>query len=248
MNKKNFYHHKTAFSLIELVIVLTIAAFLIASIIAGVSMLGQTKLRNIITEAQSYMDATALFQSKYGELPGDSVRAFSIWGTNCAPTAAECNGNGDGHITYDNSGTTEIEALRAWQHLSLAGMVKGRYTGIATTTGQSQLTINIPSSNYSGAGWGFDFSGAYAPPTDEGQYLVIGQEMANNAAIANFLTPADAESLDGKIDDGKPRDGMVFASGTVSGSGCYSSNTITTTYNLGVANKVCILKFTFQKY
>ncbi|AIF81603.1 N-methylation domain-containing protein [endosymbiont of Acanthamoeba sp. UWC8] len=133
-------HKQEAFSLIELAAVVMVIAFLISGISVAYSMIKQASLRSIITEANTFTEAINLFEQKYKSLPGDFPYASVQWGTACDSTPSNCNGDGDGMISYSSS-LLKNESMRAWQHLSLAGMISGSYTGIATVAGQTVLEL-----------------------------------------------------------------------------------------------------------
>ena len=239
-------HSIKGFTLLELSAVILIIGIIIGSISYGASLIDQARLRSIITEANEYMEAINLFEQKYGNLPGDIPTASDLWGTTCDATPSNCNGDGDGIISYSYGTTNQNEALRAWQNLSLAGMIKGSYSGVSSVAGETNIGINAPMSQYNKGGWSFWAYTPYNPPSNEGQYLEIGLFRASNAADNNILTTMDAYSIDSKIDDGYPRNGLVWGY-SISGATCYSGSTVTTPYLVNSTGNLCILKFTFRK-
>ena len=82
---------RSAFSLIELSIVLIIIGLLISGIIGGASLIKSANLRAIMTEARGYNIATSAFYTKYNSLPGDYAGAI---GAPAVPGTG--GGNGDG--------------------------------------------------------------------------------------------------------------------------------------------------------
>ena len=136
---------RNAFSLVELSIVLVILGLLTGGILGGQSLIRAAELRALTTEYQRYFAAVSTFRDKYFALAGDMTNATSFWGKDTTSTAqctsdsgtggtpGTCNGNGDGWI-----GTDLRENYRAWQQLSLAGLIEGNYVGyvnpVANTT------------------------------------------------------------------------------------------------------------------
>ena len=70
MKKENFVKI-SAFSLIELSIVLIIIGFLMASVTGGQSLIASAKLRAFINEVNEYKKAATIFYSTKQRLPGD---------------------------------------------------------------------------------------------------------------------------------------------------------------------------------
>ncbi|MGB1540394.1 MAG: hypothetical protein ACPG80_05490 [Rickettsiales bacterium] len=73
-------------------------------------------------------------------------------GTNNGVT---CNGNGNGIIDDAFAANQEAEVYLVWQHLALAGMIEGQYTGIAgdDDAWEHNPGVNAPRSRISGVGW-----------------------------------------------------------------------------------------------
>jgi len=242
LNKKTFGHRKpsrrSAFSLIELSIVLIIIGLLISGIIGGASLIKSATLRSVMTEARGYNVATSAFFTKYNALPGDynGVVAGSV------ATAATDKGDGDGIISYVNS-TGSNESLVSIKHLyndsSLDVSMFGAYTTTITTQGAGATPAftartNIPGGKLKGSGWFFDnyqSNGAGSDNININVAVLNGGVAAktyvaatalnaagNSAAAVNswttlsvtpILTPQDAKSIDLKMDDGLPASGTI---------------------------------------
>ena len=202
------------FSLVELSIVIIIIGFLIAGVSSGASLIRQAKLLKTIEEIQNYDSAVTRFKTKYGEIPGDMPYATSYW-----PSTVNGNGNGMIDMNYYMGGA---ETNGAWQHLSLAGLVPGSYSG--TNAGNPNWFtpgINVPLSSvntnaiysiYSG-----DDYGAYSPKAVK--LLVVNGSDPNGNSNSNSTTwpivkVLDASLIDKKIDDGLPHIGKVVSWGS----------------------------------
>lgn len=247
-----------AFSLVELSIVLVILGLLVGGVLSGQSLIRAAELRAVGTEYQRYVAASQSFRDKYFALPGDMTNATSFWGkdaaicnaqTGTAATPGTCNGNGNGLIPL--AGIEPYEQHRLWQHLALAGLIEGSYTGVAGTGGAShcQVGINCPRSKAGGNnGWGIEAYANYAG--DAGWYafaynnvLVTGaQTTTENPSTAAFK-PEEAWNIDTKLDDGRPALGKVLA---VRWSTCTTSTTFSDTagvYRLDSSSPACGIVF-----
>nr|WP_279308264.1 prepilin-type N-terminal cleavage/methylation domain-containing protein [Niveispirillum sp. BGYR6] len=145
--------HKKAFSLVELSIVLVILGLLVGGVLVGQSLIKASEMRKVGADFTKYEAAVNAFRDKYFFYPGDLPNATQFWGL-AAGTAGNdvscrnglaagaapgtCDGDGNGYISRYKSGLQAMqintESMFAWQHLSLARMVEGQYTGIPTLT------------------------------------------------------------------------------------------------------------------
>ena len=224
------------FSLIELTIVLTVLGLLIGGVLMGSSLLHASELRTVITEYQRIGTAIQGFRNQYSALPGDFKNATKVWGKDATYCNGEtpsvgnpgtCSGNGDSTINNASAPSTTGEMFRLWQHLALAGLIEGNYTGVAGPLKDFDTTpgINSPASRYDRAGWQIftfvDMSGGgasyYTGSTrfyayDYGNTLIFATSMSQSAGWnpEPALPPEDAWNIDKKLDDGMPGQGMVI--------------------------------------
>ena len=219
--KKTFSSKKSAFSLIELSIVLIIIGLLIAGITGGASLIKSSELRSIMGEARGYAVAVNSFFTQYDQYPGDaSVRVGN---------ASAFDGDRDNKIEYVNDATTPMsEGLDAWFDLKDIGAIDLALTPItvanAATTAKVPVT-DIPGSKIKGAGWAFDYHTAslqnvvVLTGTTEAWVSTAAKDLVNSAAPATatdnlsteIISAPDAFSIDSKIDDGKANSGNVQA-------------------------------------
>lgn len=214
------------FSLIELSIVLVIIGLLAGGILGGQALMRAAELRGIISDYQSYSSATQAFRDKYFALPGDMTNATAFWGKSAADCNAQpgnaatpgtCNGNGDGILQHATTNGGTGESFRAWQHLALAGLISGSYTGNsgAISTADPDVGLNVPPSKIRSVGWGYGYydnsSGAnpYSYNYDFSNWLVLGNEADNVYPDGAFLKAEEAWGIDSKLDDEKPGYGKV---------------------------------------
>lgn len=261
-----FPSSRSAFSLVELSIVLVILGLLVGGILSGKSLIHSAELRSITSDYQQYVTAIHSFRDKYFQLPGDMNNATAIWGkdnANCpadsgaAAANGTCNGNGDGTIRFGTVASGTGEAFQAWKQLGLAGMIPGNYTGIAGATlstigdaADHSYGTNSPKSRITNAGWGithFDNSATVTTiwtSRNHLNWLTIG---GNDHMYADdpFLTPEDAWNLDTKMDDGKPATGNIESLITWALVVCADLPTSSGTYQLSQTGQNCSLIFKY---
>ena len=94
---------------------------LAAGAVSGAELIRQAEIQRIADKAGRYRRAIYEFTLKYQALPGDFAQASSYFGVACKDWIGiyTCNGNGNGRIEQAN------ETLRAFEHLSRAGILDG---------------------------------------------------------------------------------------------------------------------------
>lgn len=221
---------KSGFTLIELSLVIVMIGLIVSGIIIGSYLIKAAEIRSVIKDLETYKTAINSFKLKYNCLPGDCNNATTYFGAEspvnatCIITASTglrtCNGNGNGQI---QDGTYEM--FRFWQHLAIAGMISGQYTGIAGSTLSIHhiLGTNAPAAAIAGSGFGFSYlsyplgdGAAYG--MNYGHIFWFGIVTPHLGSIhrpqAAVFTPAEAYAFDQKIDDGRPAKGMVIMKGS----------------------------------
>lgn len=206
----------SAFTLVELSIVLVILGLLVGGVLSGQSLIRAAELRSIVTERDKTVTAMNAFRDKYFALPGDMPNAYKFWSsagvagcTDDDTTASTgCNGDGDGKLGVLSDG----EPYKAWMHLGLAGLIEGQYDGVVG--GMSYTTTNIPASKFSGAYWLLHsttfpaYIAANGTAPSDGVYLSLGN-WASGVLYASDLSHQEAWNIDTKTDDGKANTGKM---------------------------------------
>jgi len=255
----------SAFSLVELSIVLVILGLLTGGILAGQSLIRAAELRSVSTEYSRYITATQTFRDKYFAIPGDMNNATSFWlkdNTNCAShtgtagSPGTCNGNGDGVINDASGSGLTGERFQFWRQLALAGLIEGNYTGLAGSggSGHHQRGTNAPASKLgTSALWSISNLGVYAGSGtfyayNYGNFLRIGGDSSSGGPSTPILTPEEAWNIDSKIDDGKPARGMIIGQYwddlcSAADDGSSAQNDLAASYRLSDASKQCTLMF-----
>jgi prepilin-type N-terminal cleavage/methylation domain-containing protein len=261
---KSSQNKRTAFSLIELSVVLIVIGLLIAGITGGASLIRGSELRAVSAEARGYGVAVRAFHTQYNSLPGDFDKAVFN-------AANDELGDNDSLIQYLNS-SNKPEGLEAWKDLFAIGAILDEETYTTTSAAKitqanagSVLYTQIPSSKLKNSGWVFD----NWPHDNQNAVLLIhrttaaastGMLTADSTASAGFsgtLTPADAFSIDEKLDDGSPvlgdvraQSGVTDATRSTGGANsCHSSANgaaspaVGGTYDLASVDRDCVIAF-----
>ena len=256
--KKTFSSKKSAFSLIELSIVLIIIGLLIAGITGGASLIKSSELRSIMGEARGYAVSVNSFFTQYDQYPGDAnvnVGNFS-----------QGKGDRDNKIEFVNNDPTlkVAEGIDAWFDLKDIGAIDLQLTALTSTTLASPAALTMgqgaPGSKIKGAGWVFDYNEnalqnvvvltgnteTWSSASFNSLVNPLSTGSANfntdGAGIASkeIITAGDALSIDSKIDDGVPNKGNVLAVNQISDKKCSDGALYVVT---GGSTKVCALSF-----
>ncbi len=231
------------FTLIELSIVLVVIGLIIGGIFVGKDMIRSSELNNLTSQMQQVQAAVLTFRDKYSSLPGDSANAYLFFGNACDPTPSNCNGNGNGKIENTGPSWAYQESFRFFQHLSLAGLIPGSYTGIfnnAVTPG-----VNVPALKISSAAsiWPYywDKQSYFRVNYDSADPADRAGERANILAVGYTFMPLrtdEAMRIDLKVDDGKPGTGDLI--GAPYTNGCSTTNNpATAEYKLTMTDMAC---------
>jgi prepilin-type N-terminal cleavage/methylation domain-containing protein len=251
----------SAFSLVELSIVLVILGLLTGGVLTGRSLIHAAELRSVTAEVQEFQTTINVFKGKYFALPGDMPNATRFWGDNASecddPSIADatpgtCNGNGDSIINRAPSADAVGEVFMVWNHLSYADLLNGTFTGMAGSSNRwdADTDINVPASDFSGACYSVTdtiLANIWYFDVNYGTNIVqLGTANAPYAGCsAPHLIPEDAWYIDKKIDDGKPATGRVIAK--FWNDSCADAGTndeVDSDYKLSNTAQACALNFT----
>lgn len=243
---------RKAFSLVELSIALVIIGLIVGGIIAGRGMIRSGELKSVAADFNRYQSAILAFKDKYDALPGDMPDATSYWAaldgstgltagcyTASSTGTATCNGDGDDTVDYDGS-RLYSEPARAWQHLSNAGLIEGKFTG---ANGSCVLGTTCPKSKIDATGFSFIFiptSGTFSNELFSAgfssNHLTFGK--VSNFTRSPALTPSEASAIDTKMDDGKPDNGNMQTNAN-SSPNCITGAYPDAMYATGLSSLAC---------
>lgn len=240
----NFKNNK-AFSFAELSIILLIVGSFFAIVHAGKSILEQAENRNIINNIYNYEIVIDQFYEKFTKYPGDFNQAYNFFSTDCAASAVYCNGDGDGFIESSASSDYERENLRIWQHLNLAELLAGNYSG---TGGNANLS-NSPLGELDNSIYYIDNNAIFSDINNK----ILLSSVIDTIEYKGVISVLSAKSIDSKIDDSIANKGRIYA---VTGDNLSNSSDCTAyrtslngaDYNLSSTEKqACVISYLFDK-
>jgi len=241
MQTYNSMLKRSGFSLVELSIVLVILGLLTGGILSGQALIRAAELRSISTDAHRFVSSFMQFRDKYLGIAGDLPNAYVFWGTTVGCTDVHsnvdpegCNGNGDGR-SLRNVVLNQGETSRAWQHLQLAGLIEGSYSG------KRGVEPDRPKGRLVNSVWGFSWYGSAhgwaGPSFSSHQFYFSGGN----------LRPEEAWGIDQKMDDGRPGKGRVVTNATNDGGSCVTgTNPSSDEYALQNSAGICHLIFSVE--
>ncbi len=187
---------QAGFSLIELAIVLIITGLLMGGVLKGKDLIESARLKRVMSQLNELRMATSAFLDKYDALPGDFNKA------SLQIKADLRDGNGNGVV--EGAGlATGSEALAFWSHLANAGFIGS--PGLEGEQNVGDFGKGAPESSLGGG-----FTVENNPHGLSGLWFVLGKKNGDHGD-GGLLTPAQAMSIDKKMDNGYPNSGKVRA-------------------------------------
>jgi prepilin-type N-terminal cleavage/methylation domain-containing protein len=191
------------FTLVELAIVLVIIGLIVGGILKGQELVASARLKSTLTNIDAIRAATATFQDKYGGLPGDYFEGQAQLGTPngvtwSSPACDGANQRCDGDGLIEGNGITN-ETLLFWQHLALGNLISG--IEVAAAPGTS-MGAGLPSAAIGG--------GLAVQNQNIGGRTTHWMRLGTGANLTTGVaTGLQADTIDSKIDDGRPGTGSV---------------------------------------
>lgn len=203
------------FTLVELSIVLVIIGLIIGGVLVGQDMIKAAEVRATLGQVEKYNSAVNTFRTKYNnQIPGD---ANAITVTNFGLTArAGTVGSGDGNGLLEGCSAGALEAgcetVLFWRDLGFANLVEGAFP--AATDALTAVANGSQSTVFPAARIGRGMYFAVFSFGGRNYFQLAGIESTDASGVYTLtvpLTPAQAFSMDVKVDDGAPNFGIVRA-------------------------------------
>ena len=222
------------FTLVELSIVMIIIGLLIGGILKGQELIQNARISQLISQSKAVTVAYNIFWDNYNALPGDVTSAPSLI-PNCTSANMCQGGNGDFYLGvglppgnqsqawYSTPAYITSENTQFWKHLALADLLGGiNPMAIQIKWGESHPVSSL--------GPGFHVRSSLAPSpihgTMSGITLVLRNDVngawkCDNPGRDNCaVSPATAERIDKKMDDGVATSGTVQSISSGWSNGC----------------------------
>jgi prepilin-type N-terminal cleavage/methylation domain-containing protein len=184
------------FTLLELSIVLVIIGLIVGGILVGKDLIKAAELRNTASNFEKLKSAINAFRIKYNGVPGDMPNATDYW----PALGVAANGNGNGFI--DN---WPIESAYPWAMLKEAGLFAGDNPRVIYMNTTYENLMYFYSNDL------YSYFGLFSP-SQNGNTVTLFHDNNTGPANGPALSPADAYSIDSKIDDGRPYSGHLYGS------------------------------------
>ncbi len=219
------------FTLVELSIVLVIIGLIIGGVMVGRDLINSAGIRAQVSQMEKLYTAVNTFKLKYGGIPGDllstDAQAFGLFASINGPARAW--GDNNGILEAGGAGCNVIgltncfyaEFLMLFRQLSDAQLIDGMYSPNTIISNQGRPTVTLTG----------DMVGMFMPPAKigHGAFITVtsyrGMNYFNLSGFNSILTSngyygllttnplsaQEANSIDSKIDYGKPNSGSVLA-------------------------------------
>lgn len=246
------------FSLIELSIVISIMALLIAGIVGGSKLISSAKLSKLMKDLRQIETEIGQFVMTYDAYPGDYDDAYAVFGTACYNNTNDCNGDGNGQIRWDTPSYDTFnvgEAIQVWKHLKLANIssFSPNYDGpsdnpagfpVGKTHGIKGLSM--PDSKIKGGYFVFYSDGSWtngAGRTVDNNVVTYAEEDIGQPDTYNMKI-TDVYNLDKKHDDGDPLDGKIWTENP----SCRKDYAVTEGYELSDTSILCNIIYVLTEF
>lgn len=235
----------SAFTLIELSIVLVIIGLVIGSVLVGNDLIDASQTRKVTTQLENYKTATNTFKLKYNCLPGDCDHAVSVG----LGTAGGVGDDGNGNSIIGNASTDSLDEMpNYWYHLMRASLIADTVDGSDSGTGYEGLTNPAPIFAYNSSSpasgqltwltlYNKSFLNSFFATFNNHSFYTTASVTPGSATAGRSLLPITAFRIDKKIDDGAAEAGSVQAA---SNTATIPMGVGTPSYGFGATSNACV--------
>jgi prepilin-type N-terminal cleavage/methylation domain-containing protein len=197
------------FTLVEIAIVLVIIGLLLGGVLKGQEIIKNANIKNLENDFNGTTAAIYSYQDRYRSLPGDDKKVKTRFpdASDCSTAASTC-GNNKIEGEFDSTTATD-ESNLFWQHLRLAGLVKG-------DSSSTDLPLNA-------------FKGVVGVSSVKPK-LDTGAKLTGTYIGFSRIPREIAIILESRADDNNPNTGTIYANAGESGSSDGAAISGTTTY------------------
>ena len=232
------YHKQQGYTLVEVVIVISIIALLVGGTFTATTLIRKIRLTKVVEQAEEIHQQVQTFRDMYKAWPGDFDRAEDVWGSaaDCNAAATDkttCNGNGNGVVQLNG------EEFRLWQHLANAELYGGQWTGVEASPDRFNGWESVPAGPITNSVYAFHGDGTEYGTSGHRVYYAAEGDNLGNAIIA----PSELAALDDKFDDGIAITGRINA---LSGSGGTGSCVTLNVYERSNDQEACTMVYWMQ--
>ncbi len=237
---------KHGFTVLELAIVIVIIALLVGGVLVGRSLVAAATIKNYTASLDRYNSGAATFRLKYKALPGDIRPGEAMVYGMVSRTGESGHGDGNGLLEgcAQNSQRLGCETALFWRDMweggvSPLGVTLATDIPVDGTVPGFRIEDYLPITPFRPGSYTY----AYMLHGRNSFYLSTITSVANDGTLTTSagITPLEARSIDDKIDDTAPDNGIVRAmsdlstydNGATPAAGVCVNNTLSTlAYNV----------------
>lgn len=233
--EKHLRQKNSAFTLMEMSLVVLILGLLAASFSYGYVLVEQSQIKESVKMADEFKSNIVTFKDKFGFFPGDLPNATRFWN-------GSTNGNGNSKI---DSVAPWREEIALWNHLNRSEIIQMPYEGDVSQG--HELGTNFPRSKIDSGGFVAMSMTVYG---QEGELIQLASS-DGNFLQSGILNAKNAAALDLKFDDGLADSGQIYSSkGNGLGAGNCTTGSISdnsSSFIIGDNSKSCRIFFWIEK-
>jgi prepilin-type N-terminal cleavage/methylation domain-containing protein len=248
----------SAFTLVELAIVIVVLGIVVSGVVAGQSIIRTANTNSTVTEIQKMQTAIRAFQLEFDATPGLMKDAYDYFGDECGNNSKSsengCNGDAGNDRCIDSGYNCSVIFLnyRDVRRLPIHLVLSEIYPGLKYTTNANTITDCNEQINTGALDTNF-LVGSEIPGKIFLYYfqtsgLTHNGSYCTGTIIEQVISPRIVKSIDDKLDDGNGRRGIIRAiyrprNNIYSGTDCMDADGV---YNVAADDPACGLRAELQ--